>query len=228
VTTRRSENYLYVTWLSKLMAGEVSCQWATWFRTHYQDFPRVPSDPSLALHVAQHTQLLVELTEERRASGERTVLEAQGFFRVRLSPTMVIGGKPDLVTIDAEGRAKVWDCKSGKQKHSDTLQVMLYMLCLPHAMPEFKGKSLDGCVVYRTGERVEIPRAVIDDDFKVTARRFANLLDADHPPLRVPSAPECRFCDITAADCAERIELMPAYLRENPPEIDWSTVAAAI
>ena len=40
------------------------------------------------------------------------------------------------------------------------------------------------------------------EDLSNLARRIA----APEPPQHVPSAPECRFCDITAADCPERIE----------------------
>ena len=32
MTRPRGGNYLWVTWLSRLMAGEVSCTWAAWFR----------------------------------------------------------------------------------------------------------------------------------------------------------------------------------------------------
>ena len=31
-------------------------------------------------------------------------------------------------------------------------------------------------------------------------------LSADKPPTRVPSRPECRFCDITAKDCPDRVD----------------------
>ena len=31
-------------------------------------------------------------------------------------------------------------------------------------------------------------------------------LAADKPPARVPSRQECRFCDITAADCPVRVD----------------------
>ena len=32
---------------------------------------------------------------------------------------------------------------------------------------------------------------------------------ADKPAQRVPSAQECRFCDISAADCPERVNEGP-------------------
>ena len=31
-------------------------------------------------------------------------------------------------------------------------------------------------------------------------------LAAEAPPRRVPSAQECRFCDITAKDCPDRVD----------------------
>ena len=38
----RSNPFIWVSWLSKLMAGEKQCEWASWFRAHYI-WDKVPS-----------------------------------------------------------------------------------------------------------------------------------------------------------------------------------------
>ena len=40
----REHPYIWATWLARLLAGETHCQWAGWFRAHYQDWTRPPSD----------------------------------------------------------------------------------------------------------------------------------------------------------------------------------------
>ena len=40
-------------------------------------------------------------------------------------------------------------------------------------------------------------------------------LSADDPARRVPTRQECRFCDITAEDCAERVESDDEALEGN-------------
>jgi len=68
--TERSNPFIWVSWLSKLMAGEKQCQWASWFRSHYV-WEKVPSGLDLAKWTADHAQLL---------RARKAALEAQGFF----------------------------------------------------------------------------------------------------------------------------------------------------
>ena len=46
----------------------------------------------------------------------------------------------------------------------------------------------------------------MDDQFIQNLGALIRRLAADKPPARVPSRQECRFCDITAADCPERVD----------------------
>jgi len=32
----RRSPYIWVTWLTKLMAGEAQCEWASWFKAHHK------------------------------------------------------------------------------------------------------------------------------------------------------------------------------------------------
>jgi hypothetical protein len=38
MTVRRASPYVWTTWLSKLLVGDQSCEWATWFKTNHQGF----------------------------------------------------------------------------------------------------------------------------------------------------------------------------------------------
>ena len=221
MTRPRGGPYIWVTWLSRLMAGEVACQWAPWFRTHYTEYDRAPSDFQLATWTAEHTQLLDELSKELSNLDKSVYKEDQNHFRVRRrSSRLTIAGKPDLIAVDREGHATVYDAKTGRPRQGDIIQVMLYMMCLPYASPLYKGKTLDGCVVYKTGARSDIPAEAIDEAFQNNASYFLNLLESPDPPKRAPSHAECHYCDITSADCPDRIESGDVSdLEEDEPEI---------
>ena len=204
MTRKRDGLYVWVTWLSRLMAGEVTCQWAPWFRTHYTGYEKAPSDFQLAVWTVQHTQLLDELTKERSVLGEGVYREDQNQFRVRRSSGLVIAGKPDLITIDQTAHCTVYDIKTGNPSHSDIIQVMLYMMFLPHSSAVYKGKDFTGCIVYKDGTRSGIPANAIDKDFQDHVTYFLNILESVTPPERTPSPAECKFCDITRIDCPTR------------------------
>lgn len=222
MTRPRDGNYVWVTWLAKLMAGETQCAWSAWFKTHYTAYPKAPSDFQLAQWQTDHNQLLYELVEERSALGERCYKEHQNSFALEMAPSLVLAGKPDLITVDPRGMVTVWDAKTGKRRQSDFVQTMLYMLCLPSALPLYRGKAFAGQLVYKSGDREQVPPDAVSKEFKRCARYFLNLLDAPEPAAHTPSSMECRFCDITAADCGERIEWAPSP-EAVVPTMDWTT-----
>ena len=222
MTRARNGTYIWATWLSKLMAGEVGCHWAAWFKAHHTEYPKAPSDFQLAVWTAEHTQLLDEVAKERSALGESVYKENQNYFLLRHAPGHALAGKPDLVVIDHTGRVTVYEVKTGKARQSDIIQMMVYMMCLPYASPLYKGKSLQGCVVYKSGERSPVPPEAIDDAFRKNTRYFIDLLVSSAPPARSPSHAECLHCDITNADCPDRIdEGFIADLEAADPEIPF-------
>lgn len=209
---------MWVTWLSKLMTGEVGCQWAPWFKTHYTDYTRAPSDFPLATWTAEHNKLLDEVSKERLKLGDSVYREEQNRFRVRRSTGLVVAGKPDLVTVDKDGHCTVYECKTGIPRQSDMTQVILYMMLLPYAVPLYKGKNLSGCVVYKTGARSDIPAKAIDKAFGESATYFLNILESPDPPSPTPHLNECRFCDITEEDCSERVKTDDVISEGEAPE----------
>jgi hypothetical protein len=206
MTRPREGLYVWVTWLSKLMAGEVQCHWGAWFKTHYTDYKTQPIDARLANWTVEHNQYLTDLINERKALGDITYKEDQNKFRVRRPSGLVIAGKPDLITYDkTTGQYTVYDVKTGNQRQSDIIQVMLYCYCLPYASAIYKGKRLNGCVVYKE-DRVEVPSEMVDDAFTKRAVYFLNILESPNAPDKCPSSVECEYCELSSQDCPERIQ----------------------
>jgi hypothetical protein len=205
VAKARDGLYVWITWLSKLMAGEVQCHWGAWFRTHYTGYRPPPTDAQLASWTVDHNQRLIELINERKALGQVVYREDQNKFRVKRSSGLVIAGKPDLVTYDKDTeRYTAYDVKTGSQRQSDIIQVMLYCYCLPYASPVYKGKTLDGYVVYKT-DKVEVPSRMVDEAFTKKAIYFLNIIESSSAPDKCPSSIECKYCDISEVDCPEKI-----------------------
>ncbi len=105
----------------------------------------------------------------------------------------------------ATGEGLVVDCKSGKQRDSDAFQVLTYMLVLPLTHAACRGVSLAGEVQYRDS-RLPIAPEKLDDERKGLISATIERVGGEAPLPKVPSLSECRFCDLTVADCPERID----------------------
>ena len=44
----RESVYIWVTWLSRLLVGDASCEWATWYRSHHIGYEKAPGDFDMA------------------------------------------------------------------------------------------------------------------------------------------------------------------------------------
>ena len=200
--------YIWITWLARLLAGEQNCEWASQFKAHNdaRSWERAPSTFDLAGWQIRHTNLLRRCAEKHRQQGYSIALEGQNAFRLK-GQTATLAGKPDLVVLrDPERRnAKVIDAKAGNPKTSDQVQVMLYMYLLPLALPVYQDFTFAGQVVYEN-HAVEIPLEAVDERFISALQALVRRLGATEPAVRAPSWGECRFCDITVADCPERVE----------------------
>ena len=77
-------------------------------------------------------------------------------------------------------------------------------ICRPQAIDRHQGLKITGQVAY-PDHAVDIPKDVVDAAF---VRAFGSLIrrfSSQSPAKPVPSPRECGFCDITAADCPERV-----------------------
>ena len=106
------------------------------------------------------------------------------------------------------------DVKTGREQPWHVAQVMIYMYALPRTLPQYRNVRLAGEIGYPI-HTVAVPKVVRQGEI---ARNLASLirrLASDTPPQRTPSAYECRFCDISDADCPERMDPEMA-LQEAP------------
>ncbi len=208
----RDGRFVWVTWLSKLMAGEVSCEWASWFRTNYQDWDRPPSDFDLAGWTLAHTRLLHELRGRLTGRFETLLVERQAQFRYEVPSGLVLSGIPDLVGLSADG-GTVYEVKTGRPRTSDGVQARIYMYCLPRAHPACAGRRLSGRVVYLDGHETQIPPEEAEGEFVDHLEYWLKILDSNDPPERLPSEAKCGYCNIGHLDCPDRIA--PALLDER-------------
>ena len=102
-------------------------------------------------------------------------------------------------------RILIVDVKGGQEQPWHHYQVMIYMYALPKAMPEYKDAKFSGEIVYNDHTH-RVPQGGINQGFIRNLGSLIRRIAAPEPPLRVPSAQECRFCDITAADCPVRVD----------------------
>ena len=202
---QRESPYIWVTWLSKLMAGDTSCEWASWFKVRHESrsYRKTPSTFDEAVWRLEHTAQLGRLRERLDASGKTLSVENQNRFALR-GETATVGGKPDLIAA-SDDDTTVYEIKTSQPRVADKVQVITYMYAIPLAFPEYRNTTIDGVVVYKDHE-VPVPPDAVTDEFKGELVELIHRLSAATPALRVPSATECGYCEITADDCPDRIE----------------------
>lgn len=219
-TELRDEPYAWVTWLSRIMSGDDSCQWARWFKIHHKNYPKPPSDFDTVGWLVKHTRLLNDEAGKYEAKDWAVTLEDQNAFKLDwyLSggiTKVILSGKPDLIARRGK-QVLIVDAKTGKPKISDRFQVLFYMMFqefdywggfLKPDDPEMimSLPEISGVIVYSDHEE-PIPNSMLNEDFRETLAYWLDIVAGDDPPRRVPSKSECNFCDITKADCPERIE----------------------
>ena len=201
----REHPYIWATWLAKLLTGENSCEWAGWFRAHHQDWAKPPSDFDQSKWMLDHTALVNKERESHEGWGYTVYTENQNSFRLR-GRSATLAGKPDLIAVNGHD-AVIIDAKTGSTVRAHAAQVKIYQYAVPKALAQqFRGTEFQGHVVYADGKQVGVPVSGMDREFTERLGALIRRLAADTPARRVPSLAECRFCDITGADCPERME----------------------
>ena len=200
---QRVTPYIWATWLTKLMVGETSCEWAAWFKARHESwsYKKVPSSFDATTWQLKHTALLNRIQNDLEGEGKLVFTESQNQFVLRGS-SATLAGKPDLITRKGND-GTIYDAKTGKPSPSHHIQVMVYMYAIPRALKQYKGVEFDGKVVYPDQE-VVIPGAAIDQTFIDNLGQLIRRVSAGTPARKVPSAMECGFCNLTKEDCPER------------------------
>ena len=75
----------------------------------------------------------------------------------------------------------------------------------PDAQRALGGARFDGAIVHPGGHEKRIPADSVDDAFVTQVTEFMRKMTSDVSARRVPSLPECRWCDLTKRDCLDRM-----------------------
>ena len=110
---RRDHPYIWTTSLPRLLTGECSCEYAAWFKAHYQRHTRQPSDFDAVQWQIEHTALLTETRDRFLASGYDVFTEAQN---------AVLAGRPDLLVVHGDD-VLIIDVKTGQERPSHIAQL---------------------------------------------------------------------------------------------------------
>ena len=77
-----------------------------------------------------------------------------------------------------------------------------------------KGRKLEGRLIY-SNAIVDVPASKIDTDLKELFGKTVLAIGGLELAEKVPSWGECRYCDISKADCPERIETQADAVTEH-------------
>ena len=104
LTTVRPEPYVWVSWITKLLAGESSCVWSAWLRAHYQT-AKAPNGFDMGAWQMDHSAMLRRTASEHEGEGCKVFTEGQNLFALK-GKVGTLSGKPDVVAIKAKAAAK--------------------------------------------------------------------------------------------------------------------------
>ena len=152
MTIRRFSPYLHATWIAKALVGEKNCLWSYWYKSNNQGYAKAHSDFDSARWMMAHTELLNELAEQLEQQGCKVFIEHQNGFRSE-SPRsgVVISGTPDIIAVHPDGRAVIYDVKTGQPGASHhRAGATLHVPCA-----QGPGQPLEGSVLRRRGR---VPR----------------------------------------------------------------------
>jgi hypothetical protein len=201
---RATGPYIWVTWLPRLLSGGSSCEWSSWFKAQHEggSWARAPSAFDQVSWQMAHTAAINESRRRWEERGYTVFTENQNWFCLG-GRSAALGGKPDLIARRGDA-GTIIDVKTGRPSPAHSVQVMLYMYAVPRVLRQYHGVTFDGVVAYGD-HQVAIPAAAVDETFIGNLAELVQRLSAGAPARRVPSPRECGFCDITSADCPERV-----------------------
>lgn len=197
-SSRGPRAFIWVTWITGLLAGTDKCEFAPWYKAHYR-FAKLSKDgASLDDWKRQHDAMVTARVKALTAQGYAVAIEDQNAFKVK-GTASDLSGKPDIVAGKGEF-VLVIDEKSGQERQSDMWQVRIYLWALPIVVKQFARSLLAGEVEYR-GKSI----AVTYPNAEMVARIVSTLqlVGGELEPPRTPSVQECCFCDVAA--CPDRI-----------------------
>jgi len=208
--TPRRKPYIWVSWVTGLMASTDKCMWRAWYKSHFK-YAKLNDTAERAAFLKEWTEKHDAMTAARvaatRAADSKLTIRVEDENSFTLDGKGgTLSGKPDIVILDAaRSQALVIDEKSGKPRDSDIWQVLIYMFALPFIWAsgwEIRGKvEYRGSIVDVTPDRLVACKPRIVEVIKIVS--------SEAEPSTAPSSNECRFCDIL--HCADRYTTIESH-----------------
>lgn len=196
---KRPSPYVWVTWVTGLLAGSERCHWKTWVRSHYQ-LPRQESTFDMKKWIAEHDAMTARRVEELKQDGFTVMVEDANSFILR-GAAAALAGKPDIVAVKPEEKTGVIiDEKSGKKKDQYFWQVLIYMFAKSFSSPDY---IYSGEIEYKDDSIIILP-SQLNDDNKRRISTVMKMVGGPDEPARMPSKFECEYCDILS--CPDRYQ----------------------
>jgi hypothetical protein len=207
VDRKRRRPYVWVTWLTKLLAGEDRCVWRSWYRATHK-YEKRPDDPGradfFAKWTAKHDALQADRAAYLKGAGYIVRMEEEAPVKVE-GKGGTLAGKMDILAQKTGTATLVEDTKAGRQRESDAWQVLIYQWAVS-LMPNYKGVGeVQGNVVYKD-QRV-VPVRKVGPNESTAIANLLKTVTGSVEPVRAPSWKECRYCDV--ALCPDRVEAEP-------------------
>jgi CRISPR/Cas system-associated exonuclease Cas4 (RecB family) len=212
MATRRLTSYTWITWLTKLLAGEEHCFWKAWFKSHFQNYEKVDSDFDSAQWAVDHAAVVHDRAEQLRKAGWTVSVENQNSFVLAGRRGAKLAGKPDIVAL-REG-AQVHNSEiliveikgpDAKPRASHKIQALLYLYLYAYAHPEHENFTIYAQVEYANRPAIRLSRDDAGDAFRQQFRMMMQEISGDAEPAHTPSYNECSRCDLGLSVCRARI-----------------------
>ena len=114
----RTKQFIWVTWLAKVLAEETKCIYSIQQLTNYQ-FPKQPNNYDSSKHDEKVIQRAITLEKQ----GFTVYVEYQNLFKVNgKTYDVCVSGRPDIVAVKDDW-VIVEDIKTGKRRNSHKMQV---------------------------------------------------------------------------------------------------------
>ena len=200
--TPRRRPYVWVTWLTRLLAEENRCVYRAWYKAHF----KIQKDESperevfFAEQTAKHDAIQDVREKELKAQGWTVKREEQGEFKLK-GAKGDLAGKPDLVGLKGD-EALIVEVKSGKQRESDAWQVLIYWFALKLSWLKGTGSRIHGEVAYKGGHVRNVEPLAPQSQAKIAA--LLKVVTGDDEPERTPGKWDCEYCEIKT--CPDRFQ----------------------
>ena len=197
----RPKPWVWVTWITGLLANKQLCVWQSWFKAHYMKYDKV-AEPNfdLAAWSVEHDALVKARAQSMVEDGRKVTYESQNSFYLH-GESAVLSGKPDLISKKQGTSTRVSDGKSGEQNNKDWWQVLVYLFAIPLAWKN-PAMQIHGEVFYKDGTYIYIEPEELTAARRAEIVRVIKLVSSDVEPEKTPNWDDCRRCDI--AECPVR------------------------